>query len=82
MSRKLSLPQFSLRTVFLGVTVLCVLLALFASSNEFVRLLAGCVIAVNVLGGIAGLLVTYVFKLPRDGGYSFQDESSDESNDS
>ena len=77
MNRKLKQSQLSLRTILLGITLLCALLALVVSSNHFIRLLAGCVIGANVLGLVAGLLITHVFKMPRDGGYRHKDQSSD-----
>ena len=77
MNRKLNQRQFSLRTILLGMTLLCALLALVVSSNHFIRLLAGCVIGANALGFAGGLLVTHVFKMPRDGGYRHQDQPPD-----
>ena len=74
---KLNQSQFSLRAILLTMTVLCALLALVVSSNHFVRLVAGCVIGANVLGFTGGLIVTHVFKMPRDGGYRNQDPSED-----
>ena len=69
--------QFSLRTVLIFVTLLCVLLALTPSTSEFVKLVAGYIVAANVLGLAVGWLVTYVFKMPRDGGYRHNDQSSE-----
>ena len=40
MNRKIKQSQLSLRTILLGITLLCALLALVVSSNHFIRLLA------------------------------------------
>ena len=70
--------QFSLRSVLLAIAVTCVLLALLFSQNPLIRIIATCVIVANGLGLLAGLLVTHVLGLPRDGSYSYSDE--DETN--
>ena len=59
----------------LGFVFICALLAMLTSSNEFVRLVAGCMVAANLLGLLAGLLVTHVFKMPRDGSYRHAEET-------
>ena len=77
MNGKLNQSQISLRTILLGITILCALLALAVSSNHFVRLVAACVIGANALGFLGGWIVTHVVKMPRDGGYRHQDQSQD-----
>jgi len=66
--------QFSLRSVLLAIAVVCTLLALLFSKNPLIRLVATCVIVTNGLGLLAGLFVTYVLRIPRDGSYSYSDE--------
>jgi len=74
---KLKSSQFSLRTILLGVTAIGATLAIATSSNQFVRLAALSVLAANLFGVFVGLIVTHLFKMPRDGGYRHHDESHD-----
>ena len=63
----MSSRQFNLTTLFLAVTAICALLALLFTSHPFVQIVAGAVIAANVLGAIAALVITHGLGFPRDG---------------
>ena len=69
MKSKPNQAHVSLQATLLGITLLCVLVALTVSSDHTVKLIVGWVVAANILGLIVGLLVTHLFGVPRDGGY-------------
>ena len=69
--------QFSLRFLMITITVLCLALFLAVNRDSLVSKIVFVVLVVNALGFLAGLIVTHVFGLPRDGSYSFQEDDSD-----
>ncbi|MDB2685687.1 hypothetical protein N9Y42_00565 [Mariniblastus sp.] len=70
--------QFSLRTLVIIVTVLCVALSLAFDGNPLIKKTILVVVFVNALGFIAAQIVTHVFGLPRDGSYSFEEDHPDD----
>ncbi|MDA8564209.1 hypothetical protein N9L06_07150 [Mariniblastus sp.] len=65
--------QFSIRSLMVVTTILCLFLAMSLPQNQTLRLVATVIVATNVLGAIAAFFVTHVFGVPRDGGYRNQD---------
>ena len=63
----MSTRQFNLTALMLVVAAICAILALVFTSNPFVQIVAGAVIAANVLGAIAALVITHGLGFPRDG---------------
>ena len=61
--------QIRLKTVLVLITLLSVVFAIIFADNKFVQTVAVSIIAANVLGAIAALVLTHVFKMPRDGSY-------------
>ena len=54
-------------SLLLVAAAICAILALLFTSNPFVQIVAGAVIAANVLGAIVALIITHGLGFPRDG---------------
>lgn len=61
--------QIRLKTFLVLITLLSVLFAVIFADNKFVLTVAMSVIVANVLGAVAALVLTHVFKMPTDGSY-------------
>jgi hypothetical protein len=68
--------QFSLRSLFVLTTIICIVLGLAFGMPEILVGVVILVIVVNFFGVLAGLTVTHVFRLPDDGSL-FKDEPDD-----
>ena len=70
-------PQFSLRSLFLVMTIVgAVVGALIAPQS--IQWIFWSVAAVNILGVIAGLIVTHVLRFPNDGSLSWDDQNGND----
>ena len=61
------MKRYRLSTLFAAMTLLCTALALAVPSESLIRLVLILIIVANLLGALAGFVVTFIFKLPRDG---------------
>lgn len=61
--------KFKLLSLFCVVTVIAFVLAGLTSEIEAVRKVTIAILAINACGLLAGVVVTYVLKFPRDGSY-------------
>ena len=69
--------QFSLRTSMIVITLLCAVFFLASKGSPLVKQITFVILAANLLGFFAALIVTDVFGLPRDGSYSFEEDDLD-----
>ena len=69
--------QFRLSNLFWLVTFFGAVFALLMEGNELVQLIAGAVIAANVLGAIAALVITNGLGFPTDGSYRHENRSTE-----
>ena len=61
--------QFSVRSILVITTFVAAMLALMLDSGDLGNSVAAMVIAINLLGWVAGLFITHGLGFPRDGGY-------------
>ena len=67
--------QFGLEHLLWAITFFSALFALTIEGNELVQLIAGAVLAANVMGAIAALFITHSLGFPRDGSYRHENRS-------
>lgn len=73
--------QFGLAHLLWLVTFFSALFALTVEGNELVQLIAGAVLAANVMGAIAALFITHSLGFPRDGSYRHENRSLPHNNE-
>ena len=59
--------QFDIRSILILMFVASILLATFSQSNSFVSRILLMVLLANFAGAVTALVVTFVFRIPRDG---------------
>lgn len=69
--------QFRLVNLFWVVTFFGAVFALLMDGNELVQLIAGSVIAANILGAIAAIFLTHGLGFPTDGSYRHENRSTE-----
>ena len=61
--------QFDIRSVLIVIFVVSVVLAIFSQSNSIVAGILAAVLLANFAGAVTALVVTFVLRFPRDGGF-------------
>ncbi len=82
-------PQFGIRTIFLVTFVVCLVAAILSQNGTIAQRILLAILFSNFLGAVVALMVTFVFKFPRDGSYrsdpddetEFGDEENEPSED-
>lgn len=76
MPSKQNVNQFSLKALLWVITFFSALFTVLTVDDPFVVTIAGAVIAANILGALAALLVTHGLDFPRDGSYRYENRST------
>ncbi len=72
--------MYTIRFLFLLTLIVAVLVAIFTSGNMFLSETVRLILLANGLGALVAVVVTFVFRFPRDGSFrgNYDDKENDE----